>query len=148
MKNIIKDLFLITIIITSCNNNNQDYHTFQNNRWKESEKIKFTKEVNDSTKDYSLNIALRHTTSYQYNNIRMFLHHHYKNKKITWQKCLRGKPVIVLGARSALFLPFTSLGLIVVDEEHDLSFKQEDNIRYQARDLAIVRAKIEKFPIE
>ena len=71
----------------------------------------------------------------------------YKNKKITWQKCLRGKPVVVLGARSALFLPFTSLGLIVVDEEHDLSFKQEDNIRYQARDLAIVRAKIEKFPI-
>ena len=82
MKNIIKALFLITIIITSCNNNNLDYHTFPNNRWKESEKIKFTREVNDSTKDYSLNIDLRHTTSYQYNNIRMFLHHHYKNKKI------------------------------------------------------------------
>ena len=70
-----------------------------------------------------------------------------KKKKIIWHSCYCGKSTIVVGARSSLFLPFNNLGLIVVDEEHDLSFKQEDNIRYQARDLAIVKAKIEKIPI-
>ena len=70
-----------------------------------------------------------------------------KNKKNTWHKCFFGKSLIVVGARSSLFLPFKNLKLIVVDEEHDLSFKQEDNIRYHGRDLAIVRASIEKFPI-
>ena len=68
-----------------------------------------------------------------------------KKRKSTWHRCYQGKPIIVVGARSSLFLPFKHLGLIVVDEEHDLSFKQEDNIRYQARDLAIVRSQIEKF---
>ena len=68
-----------------------------------------------------------------------------KKRKNTWHRCYQGKPIIVVGARSSLFLPFKNLGLIVVDEEHDLSFKQEDNIRYQARDLAIVRSQIEKF---
>ena len=67
-----------------------------------------------------------------------------KNRQKIWHKCFAGDPVIVIGARSSLFLPFTNLGLIVVDEEHDSSYKQEDNIRYQARDLAVVRAKIEK----
>ena len=70
-----------------------------------------------------------------------------KKRKNTWHRCYQGKPIIVVGARSSLFLPFKNLGLIVVDEEHDLSFKQEDNIRYQARDLAIVRSQIEKFLI-
>ena len=70
-----------------------------------------------------------------------------KNKKNTWHHCYQGNPMIVVGARSSLFLPFANLRLIIVDEEHDLSFKQEDNIRYQARDLAIVKAQIEKFPI-
>ena len=59
-----------------------------------------------------------------------------KHKKNTWHRCYQGNPMIVVGARSSLFLPFTNLKLIIVDEEHDLSFKQEDNIRYQARDLA------------
>ena len=67
-----------------------------------------------------------------------------KNRQKIWHKCFAGDPVIFIGARSSLFLPFTNLGLIVVDEEHDSSYKQEDNIRYQARDLAVVRAKIEK----
>ena len=67
-----------------------------------------------------------------------------KNRQKIWHKCFAGDPAIVIGARSSLFLPFTNLGLIVVDEEHDSSYKQEDNIRYQARDLAVVRAKIEK----
>ena len=67
-----------------------------------------------------------------------------KKRKNIWHRCYEGRPSIVLGARSSLFLPFKKLGLIVVDEEHDISYKQEDNIRYQARDLAIVRAQIDK----
>ncbi len=67
-----------------------------------------------------------------------------KNRQKIWHKCFAGDSFIVIGARSSLFLPFTNLGLIVVDEEHDSSYKQEDNIRYQARDLAVVRSKIEK----
>ena len=70
-----------------------------------------------------------------------------KNRHNIWHLCYKGKPLIIIGARSSLFLPFNKLGLIIVDEEHDLSYKQEDNIRYQARDLAVVRSKIEKIPI-
>ena len=70
-----------------------------------------------------------------------------KKRKNIWHRCYEGDTTIVVGARSSLFLPFNNLGLIVVDEEHDSSYKQEDNIRYQARDLAIVRSQIEKFTI-
>jgi primosomal protein N' (replication factor Y) len=70
-----------------------------------------------------------------------------KKRKNIWHRCYEGKPSIVLGARSSLFLPFKKLCLIIVDEEHDISYKQEDNIRYQARDLAIVRAQIDKASI-
>ncbi len=66
-----------------------------------------------------------------------------KNRQKVWHQCYNGSQIIVIGARSSLFLPFSNLGLIVLDEEHDSSYKQEDNIRYQARDLAIVRSKIE-----
>ena len=66
-----------------------------------------------------------------------------KKRKEIWHQCYLGKPVIVVGARSSLFLPFKNLSLIIVDEEHDTSYKQEDNIRYQARDLAIVRGQID-----
>lgn len=69
-----------------------------------------------------------------------------KRRKL-WRACLAGEPVIVVGARSALFLPFSNLGLIIVDEEHEPSFKQEDMVIYHARDMAVMRAHIESLPI-
>ena len=67
-----------------------------------------------------------------------------KRRKEIWHKCYDGEPLVVIGARSSLFLPFKNLGLTVIDEEHDSSYKQEDSIRYQARDLAVVKANYEK----
>jgi primosomal protein N' (replication factor Y) len=64
-----------------------------------------------------------------------------------WRAVAEGSASVVVGARSALFLPFDRLGLIVVDEEHDGSFKQEDWVCYHARDMAVVRARIGDFPI-
>jgi primosomal protein N' (replication factor Y) len=64
-----------------------------------------------------------------------------------WRAAAGGQARVVVGARSALFLPFRELGLIVVDEEHDGSFKQEDRVHYQARDMAVVRARVGGFPI-
>ena len=66
-----------------------------------------------------------------------------KKRKEIWHKCYNGDPIVIVGARSSLFLPFKNLSLIVIDEEHDSSYKQEDNIRYQARDLAVVKSSIE-----
>lgn len=65
----------------------------------------------------------------------------------TWKAVATGEVQVIVGARSALFLPYADLGLIVVDESHDQSFKQEDVVNYQGRDMAIVRAKIEQIPI-
>ena len=70
-----------------------------------------------------------------------------KKKKIIWSGLANGEIKVVIGARSALFLPFKKLGLIVVDEEHDQSFKQDEGVIYNARDMAIARANIENIPI-
>jgi primosomal protein N' (replication factor Y) len=64
-----------------------------------------------------------------------------------WRGVAEGVVRVVAGARSALFLPFVNLRLIVVDEEHDPSFKQDDRVTYQARDMAVVRASLSKIPI-
>ena len=63
-----------------------------------------------------------------------------KERLTMWQKLQRGEITAVIGARSALFAPITNLGLLIVDEEHDGSFKQEEGVRYHARDMAILRA--------
>lgn len=63
-----------------------------------------------------------------------------------WRKIASGEARVVAGARSALFLPFPNLGLIVVDEEHDGGFKQDDRVHYQGRDMAVVRAHLGGFP--
>ena len=70
-----------------------------------------------------------------------------KNKRIIWQNINNGKIGLVVGARSSLFLPFKNLDLIVVDEEHDNSYKQDEGIRYNARDMAISRGSFENVPV-
>ena len=70
-----------------------------------------------------------------------------KNKSIIWKGVTEGKIKIVIGARSSLFLPFKNLGIIIVDEEHDVSYKQDEGVSYNARDMAITRASIENIPI-
>ena len=62
-------------------------------------------------------------------------------RRITWRAVADGRAPVVVGARSALFLPFPDLGLVVVDEEHETAFKQEDGVVYNARDMAVVRAR-------
>ncbi len=70
-----------------------------------------------------------------------------KQKRIIWQGVINNKIKILVGARSALLLPFKNLGIIVVDEEHDTSYKQDEGVIYNARDMAISRANFEKIPI-
>ena len=70
-----------------------------------------------------------------------------RRRQRTWSAVAEGEALVVAGARSALFLPFADLGLVVVDEEHDASFKQEDGVRYNARDMAVVRARGAAIPL-
>ena len=70
-----------------------------------------------------------------------------KNKSIIWKGVTEGKIKIIIGARSSLFLPFQELGIIIVDEEHDSSYKQDEGVCYNARDMAIARASLENIPI-
>lgn len=68
-------------------------------------------------------------------------------KRESWRAIAQGKAKVVVGARSALFLPFRNLKLIIVDEEHEGSYKQEDGVIYQARDMAVARAMRQEIPI-
>ncbi|SDC96080.1 replication restart DNA helicase PriA [Sphingomonas sp. YR710] len=68
-------------------------------------------------------------------------------RRRAWRSISSGDAKVVVGARSALFLPYRNLGLIVVDEAHETSFKQEDGVLYHARDVAVMRAKLEDIPV-
>ena len=70
-----------------------------------------------------------------------------KKKEILWSGISCGEIKVVIGARSSLFLPFKKLGIIIVDEEHDQSFKQDEGVTYNARDMAISRASFENIPV-
>ena len=70
-----------------------------------------------------------------------------KKKRQIWQGVIKNKIQLVIGARSSLLLPFKNLGLIIVDEEHDASYKQSEGLIYNARDMAISRSSFEKIPI-
>lgn len=70
-----------------------------------------------------------------------------KQRRTNWWAIARGTAQLVIGARSALFLPFPKLGVIAVDEEHEAAYKQEDGVCYHARDLAVARAHHEKIPV-
>ncbi len=70
-----------------------------------------------------------------------------RTRERVWRQAAEGAVRVVAGARSALFLPFKELGLIVVDEEHDAAYKQEDRVFYNARDMAVVRGHIGGFPV-
>ncbi|QJQ33781.1 primosomal protein N' [Sphingomonas lacunae] len=68
-------------------------------------------------------------------------------RRANWRAIASGEALVTIGARSALFLPYANLGLIVVDEAHEASFKQEDGVHYHARDVAVMRAKFADVPI-
>ena len=68
-------------------------------------------------------------------------------RRRAWRGIASGEAAVTVGARSALFLPYPDLGLIVVDEAHEPSFKQEDGVQYHARDTAVMRAKFEDIPV-
>ncbi len=70
-----------------------------------------------------------------------------KKKEIIWSGINEKKIKVIIGARSSLFLPFRKLGMIIVDEEHDQSYKQDEGVIYNARDMAIARASFENIPI-
>jgi len=83
-------------------------------------------------------------------NVPIFLHHSGLNDKErldSWRAAFHGHAAIIIGTRSAIFTPMPSLGLIIIDEEHDASFKQQDSFRYHGRDIAILRAKQLNIPI-
>lgn len=70
-----------------------------------------------------------------------------KQRRLNWHAIAQGKASFVVGARSALFLPYAKLGLIIVDEEHEAAYKQEEGVIYHGRDMAVVRGHIGNFPV-
>lgn len=68
-------------------------------------------------------------------------------RRRAWRAIASGEAQVVVGARSALFLPYANLGLVVVDEAHEVSFKQDEGVRYNARDVAVMRARFEGIPV-
>ncbi len=70
-----------------------------------------------------------------------------RTRERTWRQVAENRVQIIAGARSSLYLPFRDLGLIVVDEEHDQAYKQEDRVHYNARDMAVVRAMLGDIPV-
>ena len=68
-------------------------------------------------------------------------------KRNIWNAALKNRSLVVVGARSSLFLPYANLGLIIIDEENDQSYKQEEKVIYNARDMAVLKCKIEKSHI-
>ncbi|MDR2598314.1 MAG: primosomal protein N' [Holosporales bacterium] len=82
--------------------------------------------------------------------IEVFIWHNSisKSKKLRiWRMAISGEPIAVVGARSALFIPFQNLGIIIVDEEHDSSFKQDETTMYNARDMAVYLGQCLKIPV-
>jgi primosomal protein N' (replication factor Y) (superfamily II helicase) len=70
-----------------------------------------------------------------------------RKRERTFAALASGEAKVIAGARSALFLPYADLGLMIVDEEHETAYKQEDGVHYHARDMAVVRGRIESFPV-
>jgi len=68
-------------------------------------------------------------------------------RRRAWRAIVSGEAQVVVGARSALFMPYKALGLVVIDEAHEVSFKQDDGVRYNARDVAVIRARFESVPV-
>ncbi|MFZ8933575.1 MAG: replication restart helicase PriA, partial [Bacteriovoracaceae bacterium] len=87
----------------------------------------------------------------QYLNVPIYLYHSdisNSDKYCLWGKVQKlSEPVLIIGVRSSLFLPINNLGLIIVDEEHDASFKQDDRCTYNARDVAVKKASLQRIPI-
>ena len=98
--------------------------------------IILTKEwVREISEDFGINTVVYHSSIKK------------SEKHKIWGCIIKGKPILVIGTRSALFLPFKNLGIVIVDEEHDQSYKQEEKLIMNARDFAIVRAKNSGCPI-